>query len=225
MQGPPVPSPARSPLSGTPPDPGRRARKRSRTQRGILEAALALFERQGFEAVTVEQICRAADVARGTFFLHFPSKSALLPAWNRELAAELAQRLVEPRGSAVSEYRMLVDHVGQRWPRRADVMAAMLGALLATAPGESESDALRDLVEEIVRRGQTRGEFRSNVSPRLAATSLLATTAAALGGAVFRDGEATPEEIRNQILHAALHGLVAPKPRLKWQPDRMARDT
>jgi AcrR family transcriptional regulator len=200
---------------------GRRARKKSRTRREIFEAAMALFEAQGFEAVTVEQICQAADVARGTFFLHFPTKSALLFEWNRELASELSLRLAEPRGSAVAEYRMLVDHVGQRWLRHADVMGAMLRDFLATpgaaaaAPGE---DALRALVEEIVRRGQERGEFRRNVSPRLAAMLLLTTAAAVLAGAVFREGEASPEEIRNQLLHAVLHGLVQPKPRLKWQP-------
>ena len=114
---------------------------------------------------------------------------------------------------------MLVDHVGQRWLRHADVMGAMLRDFLAPArraPPSGRGD-LRALVEEIVQRGQQRGEFRRNVSPRLAATLLLTTAAAILAGAVFREGEASPEEIRNQLLHAALHGLVQPKPRLKWQ--------
>ena len=220
--GAPLPSKAagRGPGRRTP-DPGRRARKKARTRREILDAAMTLFETLGFDAITVEQICQAADVARGTFFLHFPTKSALLHEWNRELASELSLRLAEPRGSAVAEYRMLVDHVGQRWLRHADVMGAMLRDFLAspgaaTAAGGEED--LRALVEEIVRRGQERGEFRRNVAPRLAATLLLTTAAAILAGAVFREGEATPEEIRNQLLHAALHGLVQPKPRIKWQP-------
>ena len=180
---------------------------------------MALFERQGFDAVTVEQICRAADVARGTFFLHFPAKSALLPEWNRRLAGELRARLAEPRASAAAEYRMLVDHVGRRWLRHADMLGAMLRDLVAGEnDARADADDLRALVEEIVRRGQERGEFRRNVSPRLAATSLLTTAAAILAGSVFREGEATPEEIRNQLLHVALHGLVQPKPRIKWQP-------
>jgi AcrR family transcriptional regulator len=200
-------------------DSGRRARKKSRTRREVFEAAMTLFEAQGFDAVTVEQICQAADVARGTFFLHFPTKSALLLEWNRELASELAIRLVEPRASAVAEYRMLVDHLAQRWLRHADVLAAMLREVLAPPRSAIPSeDALRTLAAEIVRRGQRRGEFRTNISPQLAATLLLTTTAAVLSGAVFRAGEASPEEIRNQLLHAALHGLVQPKPRLKWRP-------
>jgi len=200
----------------------RRERKKARTRSEILDAAMGLFEAQGFDAVSVEQICQAADVARGTFFLHFPAKSALLLEWNHRLAAELRELLAEPRGSAVAEYRMLVDHVGRRWLRHADVMGAMLRDFLCTpgaAAAASEERDLRALVEEIVRRGQERGEFRRNVSPRLAATLLLTTAAAVLAGVVFREGEASPEEIRNQLLHAALHGLVQPKPRLKWQPE------
>jgi AcrR family transcriptional regulator len=217
---------AASPTSEPDDGAGRRARKKARTRREIFAAAMALFEKHGFDAVTLDQICQAADVARGTFFLHFPTKSALLLEWNRVLAAELREKLGEPRASAVAEYRMLVDHVGQRWLRHADVMGAMLRDFLASqdaARAAHEVDELRALVEELVRRGQERGEFRRNVSPRLAATLLLATSAAILAGAVFREGEASPEEVRNQLLHAALHGLVAPKPRIKWNADTVAR--
>jgi AcrR family transcriptional regulator len=215
--GAPVPGARRDPQRAL---SDRRARKKARTRLEILEAAMALFETHGFDAATVEQICQAADVARGTFFLHFPTKSALLLEWNRQLARELRARLSEPRASAVAEYRMLVDHVGERWLRHADVMGAMLRDFLASrgaAAAAGDEQDLRGLVEEIVRRGQERGEFRSHIAPRLAATLLLTTAAAILAGAVFREGEATPEEIRNQLLHAALHGLVQPKPRIKWQ--------
>jgi AcrR family transcriptional regulator len=202
--------------------PTRRARKKDRTRREIFDAALALFDRRGFAAVTIEEVCRAADVARGTFFLHFPAKAALLFEFNRRLAAELSAELAEPRGSAVGEYRRMVDLFGQRWLQHSDVMGAMLRELLATplamAAPDSGGRDLRDLVEEIVRRGQQRGEFRTNVSARLAATMFLTTAAAILSGAVYAEGEATPEEIRNQLLHAVLHGLLEPKPRLKWRP-------
>jgi AcrR family transcriptional regulator len=204
-----------------PPRSGRRSRKRERTRREIFEAAMALFAERGFAGVTIEQICAAADVARGTFFLHFPAKGALLFEFNRKLAAELSDRLREPRGTAVSEYRTMVDLFGARWLEHSDVMGAMLRELLVTpeavAGAAAEGEDLRHVVEDIVRRGQQRGEFRSRIAPRLAASMFLTTSAAILSGAVFAPGEASPEEIRNQLLHAVLHGLLEPKPRLKWQ--------
>jgi len=192
----------------------RRARKKDRTRAGIFRAAMDLFSERGVEAVTVEQICTAADVAKGTFFLHFSSKAALLAEWSRELASGLADRLRDPpdsRDSALLQYRTLVEYLGEHWRSRPDATRALLPQLLvAPAPDRD----LRAVVEAVVRRGQERGEFRRNVSPRLAAVAFLATCAAVFA-AEAEPGD-TPEAQRNQLLHALLHGLSEPKPRLKW---------
>lgn len=49
-----------------------------RTRARILDAALDLFERQGYAATTVNQIADAAGVTPMTFFRHFPTKDAVL---------------------------------------------------------------------------------------------------------------------------------------------------
>ena len=194
----------------------RRARKKGRTRAEIFRAALDLFGARGFDTVTVEQICASADVARGTFFLHFPSKAALLVEWNRELAAELAERLRDPRDSALAQYRTLVEELAEQWRRRPDATRALLHALLAPRAADEPAERdLRALVEQVVQRGQQRGEFRRNISARLAAAAFLATCAAAFA-AVEPDG--SPAAQRNELLHALLHGLSEPKPRLKWAP-------
>ena len=164
----------------------------------------------------MEQICASADVARGTFFLHFPSKAALLVEWNRELAAELAERLRDPRDSALLQYRTLVEELGEQWRRRPDATRALLHALLAPSAEADPARDLRALVEQVVQRGQQRGEFRRNVSARLAAAAFLATCAAVFATDAERCDP--PEALRNELLHALLHGLSEPKPRLKWAP-------
>jgi AcrR family transcriptional regulator len=55
-----------------------RERKRLATWRGIRDAALRLFEEQGYEATTVDQIAEAAQVSRATFFNYFASKEAVV---------------------------------------------------------------------------------------------------------------------------------------------------
>lgn len=49
-----------------------------RTRARILDAALDLFERQGYAATTVNQIADAAGITPMTFFRHFPTKDAVL---------------------------------------------------------------------------------------------------------------------------------------------------
>jgi AcrR family transcriptional regulator len=56
------------------PRPGLRERKKAKTRAAIQEVALGLFERQGYEATTVEQIAEAAEVSPSTFFRYFPTK-------------------------------------------------------------------------------------------------------------------------------------------------------
>jgi AcrR family transcriptional regulator len=49
-----------------------------RTRARILDAALELFERHGYESTTVAQVAEAAGVTQMTFFRHFPTKDAVL---------------------------------------------------------------------------------------------------------------------------------------------------
>ncbi|MBM7086346.1 TetR/AcrR family transcriptional regulator [Micromonospora sp. WMMD734] len=55
-----------------------RDRKRARTRQALVDAAVDLFGRQGYEATTIAEIAAAADIGTRTFFSYFPSKEDLL---------------------------------------------------------------------------------------------------------------------------------------------------
>lgn len=57
----------------------------------IAGVAFELFERDGYQNVTMEQIATTADVAKGTLYNHFAVKEAVLAHWiEKELASDLA---------------------------------------------------------------------------------------------------------------------------------------
>jgi AcrR family transcriptional regulator len=78
---------------------GLRERKKQRTRATLLDAAVELCERQGFERTTVDQIAAIADVSPRTFSRYFATKDAIAFALIDdaiELAAvELARQPIE----------------------------------------------------------------------------------------------------------------------------------
>ncbi len=71
----------------------------------LLDAAMRVIRTKGYTATTVDDICHAAGVSKGSFFHHFESKEALALAavehWNALTGALFAQapyhRIADPR--------------------------------------------------------------------------------------------------------------------------------
>ena len=73
------------------PESRRERNKRDKRNR-IVGAARALFNAQGYEKTTTQQIAAAADIAEGTLFLYAPTKGDLLVLVFAEELAELVER-------------------------------------------------------------------------------------------------------------------------------------
>lgn len=66
----------------------KRHQKALQTKESILNAAIVLMEKKGFEELTVKNICEEAGVSNGTFFYHFKTKEALMDYYLTEKFAE-----------------------------------------------------------------------------------------------------------------------------------------
>lgn len=72
---------------------GLRERKKLRTRATLIDAALELCERQGFDNTTVDQIAAVADVSPRTFSRYFPTKDAIALALVDEVLDRTAVEL------------------------------------------------------------------------------------------------------------------------------------
>ena len=70
-----------------------RERKKQRTRATLIDAAVELCERQGYERTTVDQIAAIADVSPRTFSRYFATKDAIALALIDEAIAEAALEL------------------------------------------------------------------------------------------------------------------------------------
>ena len=132
----------------------RRSTRRQEALRAeILEAARGSFERLGFEATTMRDIAREADVAVGTLFNYFQSKHALLFEALFEDLEQVKRQCLEELPPQGADVVALFEHVAMTflayYARRPALSRALLKeSLLAT--GEVQA-RFQGQVEEVAR--------------------------------------------------------------------------
>ena len=151
---------------------GLRERKKRETREAIARAAWKLFVRRGFDAVTVADIARAANVSEKTVFNYFPTKEDLVFGAGMQRTAALIEAVrARPPGASIVEpfRRWTMDYLDRvehdpvdaltaipRLVMRSDQLrarlfvgweqeAALLGPVIAEEVGESD-DSLIPLV-------------------------------------------------------------------------------
>jgi AcrR family transcriptional regulator len=71
----------------------RRELERARRKQEILQAARAVFAEDGYNRATVGAIARRAELGKGTLYLYFDTKEAILAELTLQALAELGEQL------------------------------------------------------------------------------------------------------------------------------------
>jgi len=168
---------------------GRRERKKREMRERIYERARELFLMNGFAATTVEQIAEAADIAQTTFFNHFQSKGAVLREMTGEVSARLEtmleQELANP-GTAIERISRFTVGVAREIDQTKDLARDVLLELLRTTshPGDALPYFSRvyEPFTSILQKGQSEGNVRRDVEPRVLAELVIGSLNMALIG-------------------------------------------
>ena len=71
----------------------RQQNKSARTRARLMDAAVEVLARDGFEGASVNEIVRVADVANGTFYVHFRDKEAITVAVSARIVSDLTDQI------------------------------------------------------------------------------------------------------------------------------------
>jgi AcrR family transcriptional regulator len=188
-----------------------RERKRDRTRRALIDAAIDLFERNGYDGTTVADIAEAAEIGTRTFFSYFASKEELLfPESDARVAAavtaiahrkpddwpaDVLLRALRDVGAADGEPDDMVDRI-----------AAVRVALFRTVPAvrgralQIQLDAQREIA------GHLQRAFPDELDA-VTAAALVGAFVGAVTGALQvlldeSEAPADPDDLRRQLRRA-----------------------
>ncbi len=156
------------------PDESRTERKKKVTRQNIVKVAMDLFQRQGFNNTTMEQIAEEADIARKTLYNHFPVKEAIADEYVKVTSKGLAQKTFDNMQNLPDTRTRLLAALDKayEWVEiNPEITGICLGYRMKNMVlGDEDSIAetpTQSIMSAIIRQGQESGEIRRDVSVKL----------------------------------------------------------
>ena len=163
---------------------GLRERKKRATRNAIRDAAMRLFEQDGFTHTTFDRIAKAADVSRATVFSYFPTKEEIVMGEGAAAIGALAATLADrPAGQdTIATVRAWLGELSG-WFEPELVLQLLLahevpavGARRLQLRGELQNTVADALEAELGRHGHLRAQLAA--SALIAALGIAEETAA-----------------------------------------------
>lgn len=148
------------------PAPGLRERKKAKLRQQIIDTAIRLFRKHGYENTRVEDIVQVLEISQPTFFRYFPSKDAVV----RDVGLRGIACITEQLQSELASEATTAEHLRRLYGSLARLTEAdrplwravvLSGAMdPVRSPEMREHDAIAvGLLRDILSQGQKRGEI------------------------------------------------------------------
>jgi AcrR family transcriptional regulator len=204
-------------IDGSPAPLGRRERRKLEVRTRIYSVARDLFAKQGFDATTVDEIARVADVAPATFFNHFQSKQALLGLMTGEVFETLhllTSKHLEGEGSSNEKLRAFISAASEGISAsRGIARDVLLEFMRSDATPKGPHPYLERLFEPfiaLIEQGQRSGEMRNDYD-----AAFLAQMAVGMMNSAITNWLANPDfPVETGLVEAAEFALITLRPQM-----------
>jgi AcrR family transcriptional regulator len=190
-------------------DEARRSPRGARTRAALIGAGRQLFSKRPVDAVSVDDIVQAAEVAKGSFYNHFTDREHLVRAISAEIRASVEDAVDRVNAKEAEPARRLARAVctylryGVDEPEPAAVLVR-----IHSGPGAMNSPLNRGLVEDIT-RGLGQGRF-TVATLEAAALYVMGVTQAALIRITQEPSLSLAVSLAQQLCALMLRGLGLP---------------
>jgi AcrR family transcriptional regulator len=183
----------------------------------ILHAAVRVFARKGYHTCRVGDIAEEAGVAHGLLYHYFRSKEEVLDCVFRETWVDIvgaAHRVEETEEPARERLAGIAKILLRAWKRDPDLVTVVIREGLRSPDLQRRVTEIRqafEAIERIVARGQSEGEFRDDVDPRLASVVFYGALEEILTGWVLGtlpDGEEQIAAAERTVVEIVCGGLA-----------------
>src|SRR5579864_9646189 len=145
---------------------GLRERKKARLRQQIIDTAIRLFRKHGYENTRVEDIVQVLEISQPTFFRYFPSKDAVV----RDVGLRGIACITEQLQSEIANEATTAEHLRRLYGSLAHLTEAdrplwravvLSGAMdPVRSPEMKEHDTvIMGLLRDVLSQGQKRGEI------------------------------------------------------------------
>ncbi len=141
--------------------------KGERTKKNIVESARVLFAEQGFNAVTMKDICDSTGLSRGGLYRHYGSTDAIFEELFQELSQSNIDCFQKKMEEGVSAVLILTEALAELEEEMSDEKASLSLAIYEYTATKNnhffeELNTLgRRKWETLIQYGVSRGEFRN----------------------------------------------------------------
>jgi len=191
----------------------RRERKKRETREKIFNSAIKLFKEHGFEGTTIDMISEEADVARGTIFLHFTSKEAILANWGYERLHEIEERRDEwdidddCKAKVLRIYKIMNEVTINNFDFIKVVVESSMKHRKVLESEKNMYFELRQLFADLIEDAQEKKQLKAKFNPLVAANMLENIYYNALYDWVRSEGAWALEEIMEEKVSIVFEGL------------------
>lgn len=171
-------------MSATAAPLGRREKRKQEIRSRIEEAAYELFQREGIEETSIEQICVSADVARRTFYGHFPNKHTLLGSLGisrlYSRMEPMVRELIANHPTTRGRLEAMIDYIESSFAGMNDIdrQLIVMGPSAFAEDRERQREigsAALESFEKLIAAGRDLGDVNTEFSPHILAAVVVGT--------------------------------------------------